>query len=268
MEVTSLQIWEGRACSRAVTIQNYSTLLVQGTLAGFLTHMHTQTNTYTRLHTDTQSRMPPTLLDTLLRPHITFQSDWNASSQLGSPSLRVRVWETGWWSDVVLSPCQWEDCVYECVCVRSKTLEEGGNPAQRVVGVILCNVEIISFYQRAFEKLGFLRWSSKLLGLSDVSLTFLIAHYWLLMVISVHNNERLVQLALLEGILCLAICMSWIKLNLFIWLPTTGPASVATHTWDSHRGEATPHRRYVSIYTLTKEYSRRSCDVLRVCGFF
>lgn len=118
MEVTSLQIWEGKACSHAVTIQNYSTLLVQGTLAGFLTHMHTQTNTYTRLHTDTQSRMPPTLLDTLLRPHITFQSDWNASSQLGSPSLRVRVWETRWWSDVVLSPCQWEDCVYECVCQK------------------------------------------------------------------------------------------------------------------------------------------------------
>lgn len=50
-------MWEGRACSRAVTLQNYSTLLVQGTLAGFLTHMHTQTNTYTRLPTDTQSRM-------------------------------------------------------------------------------------------------------------------------------------------------------------------------------------------------------------------
>lgn len=48
-------------------------------------------------------------------------------------------------------------CVCVCVCLcqmgRAETQQKEGS----VVGVILCNMEIVSFYQRAFEKLRFLR---------------------------------------------------------------------------------------------------------------
>lgn len=139
-------------------------------------HLHPLAYRYTKPHA-------PTLLGSLLRPHVTYQ--WERRRiELFFPT-RIAIAPCSSLRDRMVVFCSFvtlsmrRSCVLVCVyvCVRGKTLGEGGNRAERVVGVILCNMEIISFYQRAFEKLRFLRRSSKLLGLSDVSLTFLIAHY-------------------------------------------------------------------------------------------